>query len=296
MYYNNKTIVFKNGKFVKADDAKTNLYSQSIHYGIGVIDGLRAYQTTEGPQIFKAKEHYERFLRSAQKINIKINYSVEELIQLTYRLLEVNNLSSAYIRPLAYMGTNMEMETSDEVNLMITAWRWENYRGKDPLDIMVSSFHRLNPNTCFLDAKITGHYVNSVMAINEAKANGFDAALLLDGQGFVSEGAGSNFFYEKDHTLYTPPSGNILPGITRATVFEIAKELGLTLVEKYFTPEEIQNADGAFFTGTASEIASIKSINRIPFRKKWENTVGFEIQQKYHQRVVLADYDSYSII
>ncbi len=296
MYYQPKTILFHNGNFVKASEAQTNLFSQSLHYGIGVIDGLRAYQTTEGPQIFKASQHYERFLASAEKMNIRVDYEVEELIHLSYRLLEENNLASAYIRPLVYLGANMDMETSDEVNILLTAWKWENYRGSDPLDIMISSYQRLNPKSSFLDAKITGHYVNSVMAINEAKHHGYDAALLLDENGFVAEGAGSNFFYEKDGMLYTPPAGHILPGITRGTVFELAKELGVKVIEKLFTPREMENADVAFFTGTASEIAPIKSVNGHKFQRDWEDTIGREIQVKYHQRVILKDYDSYSII
>lgn len=296
MYYHQSTIVFHNGSFTQANQADTNVYSQSLHYGIGIIDGLRAYQTNEGPQIFKAREHYERFLNAARAMHIRLNYSVEELIQITYQLLEKNHLSSAYIRPLVHLGANMEMQTSTEVQLLIAAWKWENYRGNDPLDVMVSSFQRLHPKSTFIDAKITGNYVNSVLAMNEAKQAGFDEAILLDNQGYVSEGAGSNFFLEKNGTLITPPLGSILPGITRATVFELAYELGIQVQEKYFTPEEMQEADGAFFTGTASEIACIKSVNRHNFRKNWKDTAGYEIQRKYHQRVLLGDYDQYSII
>lgn len=296
MYYNSNSIIFHNGKFVNAVNANTDLYSQSLHYGIGIIDGLRAYQTPEGPQIFKAREHYDRFLASAEKMNIQLPFCQEELIQLSYRLLDLNRLSSAYIRPLAYLGINMEMETSSEVNLVLSAWKWENYRGNDSLDVMVSSFQRMHPKSSHIDAKITGHYVNSVLAINEAKNKGYDAALLLDNQGFVAEGAGSNFFYEKDGILYTPPAGNILPGITRATVFELAKALQVKVVERLFTADEVKEADGAFFTGTASEITCINSLNGQNFKKSWEDTIGCEIQTKYHQQVVLADYDSYSII
>jgi branched-chain amino acid aminotransferase len=296
MYYHPDTIVFHNGKFTLASQAETNVYSQSLHYGIGVLDGLRAYQTNEGPQIFKAREHYERFLNAAKVMKIQVNYSVEELIQITYQLLEKNNLTSAYIRPLLHLGANMEMQTSSETQLLIAAWKWENYRGNDPLDVMISSFQRLHPKSTFIDAKITGNYVNSVLAVNEAKQAGYDDALLLDHQGYVAEGAASNFFLEKNGILMTPPKGNILPGITRATVFGLAEELGITVQEKHFTPEEMKGADGAFFTGTASEISCIKSIDRNPFRKNWTDTMGFEIQRKYHQRVVLGDYDHYSII
>ncbi|NJL14342.1 MAG: branched-chain amino acid transaminase [Microscillaceae bacterium] len=296
MYYQSQTLIFHNGKFTQAHQAGAHLYSQSLHYGIGVLDGLRAYKTNEGPQIFKAFEHYDRFLRSAQKIGIQIPYTLEELVQLTYRLLDRNHLDSAYIRPLAYVGANMELETSSETHLMIAAWPWENFRGKEPLDVKISSYQRLHPKSVPMEAKITGYYVNSVLAMNEAKQAGFGATLLLDGQGFVAEGAASNFFYEKEGCLFTPPAGNILPGITRATVFDIAAELGIKVIEKLFGPEAVYQADTAFFTGTASEIAAIKSIDGHPFPKKWKDTMAAEIQRKYHQRVLLRDYDHYSII
>jgi branched-chain amino acid aminotransferase len=289
-------IVFNNGRFVKASKASATLYSQSLHYGVAVIDGLRAYETNQGKQIFKPKEHFERFIRSAQKMAIHIPYSVEELIQFSYRLLELNDISSAYIRPLAYVGTSMELETSQEVNVMIMTWIWENYRGSDALDVMVSSYRRLHPQTVLIDAKVSGNYVNSVLAMNEAKSKGFDAAILLDNSGFVAEGAGSNFFYEKDGILFTPPAGNILRGITRATVFELAKEMGVKVVEKLFLPQILEEADAAFFSGTASEISRIKSVHHKAFEKKWEDTIACAIQARYRQRVVLGEYHSYSII
>ena len=296
MYYNNQTIIFNDGKFVKASDAKTDLYSQTIHYGVGVVEGLRAYQTAQGTQIFKAGEHFDRFHHSAKSLDIKLSYSVEELTHICYRLLEENNLSSAYIRPLLYVGANMDMITSDETHLMITAWKWENYRGKEPANVMISSYQRIHPKSCNVDAKITGHYVNSVLAVNEAKSKGFDDAILLDNNGFVAEGSSSNLFYEKNGELFTPPLGNIVPGITRQTVFEIAKEMGVKVIEKLFTPEKLYEADGAFFSGTASEIAQIKSVNKQKFLKKWENTLGYEVQMKYHQVVRLSEFQTYSII
>ncbi len=294
--YPKTNLIFHNGAFVQAQEANTSVYSQSLHYGVGVIDGLRAYQTPEGTQIFKAQAHYERFIDSAQRMDIKIPYSSEELVQLSYRLLEYNKLQCAYIRPLVYVGINMDMETSPETNIVLTSWNWENYQGGSPLDLMVSSYRRLHPSSSMVDAKITGNYINSVMAINEAKQNGYDAALLLDANGFVAEGAGSNFFYEKDQVLYTPPKGTILPGITRATVLDIARELQVPVVEKYFQVDDLKEADAAFFTGTASEISQIRSVNGHTFRLNWEETIAREIQLKYHQLVTLADFDRYAII
>jgi len=296
MYYNENTLVFLNGKWLKAKDATTDLYAQTLHYGNGVFEGIRSYNTEDGVKIFKAKEHYDRLLYSANKMHIKLNYTSEQLIDLTYELLEKNNLKDAYIRPLVYLGANMSLQPTDEVNVFLCAWEWGKYLGGDLLNIMTSSYQRPNPNSCHVDAKVVGHYTNSILATTEAKQKGFDEALLLDANRNVAEGPGANFFYEKDGVLYTSPLGNILPGITRATVLELAKELKFEVVEKYFTPEDVKGADGAFFTGTAAEVAGIGSLDGINFKFKWEDTMGYVLANMYKQRVSLREYNNFYLV
>lgn len=296
MYYNENTIVFFNGEWLKSKDLVVSPYAQAMHYGSGVFEGIRAYETPDGTRIFKSKEHYERLLFSANKMHLKVNYNEEQFTQLTYQLLEKNNLSNAYIRPLIFAGTNMSLTPTDEVHILLCAWEWGKYLGTNLLNVMTSTYQRPNPKSCHVDAKVTGHYVNSILATTEAKNNGFDEALLLDANGYVAEGPGANFFFEQNEVLYTSPIGNILPGITRATIFELCIELGFKIVEKYFTPEEIRGADSAFFTGTAAEVAGIKSIDNIPFKLKWEDSLGYILQAKYNRRVAFNEYGNFSLV
>ena len=296
MYYNENTVVFFNGEWLNAKDLMVSPYSQVLHYGSGVFEGIRSYETPDGTRIFKSTEHYNRLLYSADKMYLKVNYTAEEFTQLTYQLLEKNNLSNAYIRPLIFAGANMSLTPTNEVHVMLCAWEWGKYLGNKLLDVMVSSYQRPNPKSCHVDAKVTGHYVNSILATTEAKNKGFDEALLLDANGNIAEGPGANFFFEKDEVLYTSPLGNILPGITRATMFELCHELGFKVVEKYFTPEEVKGADSAFFTGTAAEVAGIESLDKVPFKLKWEDSLGYILQAKYARRVAFNEYGNFSLV
>ena len=296
MYYNENTVVFFNGEWLKAKDLMVSPYVQVMHYGSGVFEGIRSYATPDGTRIFKSDEHYKRLLYSADKMYLKVNYTVEEFTQLTYQLLDRNNLSNAYIRPLIFAGANMSLTPTDEVHVMLCAWEWGKYLGNKLLDVMTSSYQRPNPKSCHVEAKVTGHYVNSILATTEAKNKGFDEALLLDANGHVAEGPGANFFFEKDEVLYTSPLGNILPGITRATMFELCHELGFKLVEKYVTPEEVRGADSAFFTGTAAEVAGIAFLDKVPFKLKWEDSLGSILQAKYARRVAFNEYGNFSLV
>ena len=296
MYYNDNTEVFFNGEWLKAKDVMVSPYVQTMHYGSGAFEGIRSYETPDGTRIFKAEEHYKRLLYSAEKMYLKVNYSVDELTSLTYQLLKKNNLGNAYIRPLIFAGANMSLTPTDEVHVMLCAWEWGKYLGDKLLDVTISSYERPNPKSCHVDAKVTGHYVNSILATTEAKQKGFDEALLLDAHGNVAEGPGANFFFEKDEVLYTSPLGNILPGITRATMFELCNEMGFKLVEKYFTPQEVKGADSAFFTGTAAEVAGIASLDRVPFKLKWEDSLGAILQAKYTRRVAFNEYGNFSLV
>ena len=285
MYYNKESIIYLDGEWIKATEAKIDLFSQTLHYGSGVFEGIRAYDSSAGPNVFKAEAHYERLLYSAEKMGINMTHTVNELVNLTYELLDKNNIADAYIRPLVFLGANMKLAQTFETHVMLAAWEWEPYSGEDPLRVMVSTFERPNPKSVPIDAKISGHYINSILATNEAKRNGYDEALLLDSNGYVAEGPGANFFFIKDGIIYTPSLGNILPGITRATIIEYAMELGYPVVEKLFGMDEIIGAEAAFFTGTATEIASISSIDDIKFETNWQDTIAYELFLMYRERV-----------
>lgn len=296
MYYNNSTVVFLDGKWVKASETTSSLYGQTLHYGIGVFEGIRSYKTEDGNKIFKAKEHYERLHYSAQKMDIDLPYTVEELTELSYALLEKNQLGDAYLRPLVYLGENMSLQTENESHVLLSAWEWGRYLGDKQLDVMTSDFQRPNPKSCFVEAKVTGHYTNSILATNQAKRTGYDEALLLDMNGYVAEGSGANFFFEKDNVLYTAPKGNILQGITRQTIFELAEELGFQVVERFFKPTEVYDADGAFFTGTAAEVAGIRSLDCKFFKMPWEHTLGYELSSAYQNRVQKKEYKNFELV
>ncbi|MEC7755820.1 branched-chain amino acid transaminase [Roseivirga sp. UBA1976] len=285
MYYNDQTTIFLDGQWLKAGEARASLYSQSMHYGSGVFEGIRSYATAEGTSIFKAEAHYERLIDSAHKMHMPCDYTVSQLVDWTYELLERNGLKDAYIRPLLYLGENMSLQKVSTSHLFICAWEWGRYLGDNLLNVMVSSYERPNPRAVPVSAKVTGHYTNSILATTEAKGKGFDEALLLDENGSVAEGSGANFFFEKDGELFTPPLGNILPGITRATVFELAAQMGIKVNEAYFSPHMVKGADGAFFTGTAAEIAGIEFLDGSPFRLPWKKTIGYRIAQHYQQLV-----------
>jgi len=287
MYYSDNTIVYFNGNFLKASEAGTDLYGQSLHYGYSVFEGIKSYRTDQGTRIFKAEEHYERLKRSAELMHIPFHYSVSQLTDLTYELLERNGFSDAYIRPLVTCSPNMSLSKGKESYLSLLAWKWSNGYLADKMKIMTSGFQRPNPKAFKVEAKVGGHYVNSILACQDAKDKGYDEALLLDENGNVAESSGANIFYEKDGTLFTPAKGNILPGITRQTVFEICSELNIPVKESFFKPEEMRGADAAFFCGTAAEIVALDSLDDVPFTKNWKDTASDKVQQAYMKRVRL---------
>lgn len=285
-YYNNQTIIYHNGEFLKPEAASSSLYSQSLHYGNGVFEGIRSYKTDEGTKIFRAEAHYERLKYGAKVMGIPFNYSVEELIAITYELLEQNQLQDAYIRPLISTGVNMGLYTSKESFLTMQCWEWGKLMGDRLLRVKTSSFERPNPKSCFVEAKVTGHYVNSILSTNEAKDAGYDEALLLDMHGNVAECSGANIFMEKDGKLFTPKKGSIMAGITRATILEICEEEGIPVEEKHFKLEELKQADSSFFTGTAAEVVGLKSLDDYEFPLPWTDSLGYKLMQLYQQEVL----------
>lgn len=285
MYYNENTQVFLNGEFIKAKDAKISMYSQTLHYGNGVFEGIRSYNTPDGASVFKAREHYERLHFSAKTMMVPLPYSVEELTEITYALLKKNNLKDAYIRPLAFMNENQSLVPNESASFFMAAWEWPKLFGDKLTRVMASSFQRPNPKAFNMYAKINGHYVNSMMAASDARKKGFDEALLMDAKDFVAEGPGANFFFEKNGKLFTAPLGNILPGITRATVMELCKDMSIPYEEKLFKIEEVYGSDGAFFCGTAAEVSGIASIDDKPFRKEFKDTFGAKLLTAYKKLV-----------
>lgn len=290
-YYNEHTVLWLNGSFVKASEAKMDLYSQSLHYGYSVFEGIRSYKTVSGEtKIFKETEHYERLKNSAAALNMPYHWDTPELIAVTYEVLKQNNLQDAYIRPVVYAPANMSFVENKESFIVIEVWKMQPFLGDKLLKVMTSSFQRPNPKGFKIYAKAGGHYVNSILASQEAKAAGYDEALLTDMNDFVAEGPGANLFYEKDGKLVTPALGNILPGITRATVLEICEELGVEVEEKQFTVEELKQADAIFYCGTAAEVIGWESLDDIKFPKSWNETVSRTIQSIYKHKVTEKEY------
>ncbi|GAO41144.1 branched-chain-amino-acid transaminase [Flavihumibacter petaseus] len=281
-YYNQDTFLYLNGAFVRAADAKMDLYSQSLHYGYAVFEGIRAYRTESGEtRIFKATEHYDRLANSARLVNLPYRFDNKTLIDATYELLEMNMLQDAYIRPVVFAPANMSFLPNTDSNITIQVWEMQPFLGDRLLRVMSSSFERPNPRGFHIEAKASGHYVNSLLASQEAKAKGFDEALLSDMNGFIAEGPGANMFFERDGKLYTPSAGNILPGITRATVLEICAAEGIAVEEGKFKMSELKTADAAFFCGTAAEVIGWESIDNYQFPKPWAQTLSAHVQKVY---------------
>ncbi|MGB3005026.1 MAG: branched-chain-amino-acid transaminase [Chitinophagaceae bacterium] len=290
-YYNNETIIYLNGAFVKANEAKMDFYSQSLHYGYSVFEGIRSYKTlARETKIFKAVEHFDRLKQSASALNMPYHWNSQQLIDVTYEVLKRNSLQDAYIRPVIYAPANMSFVENKESFIVIEVWEMQPFLGEKLLRVMSSSFQRPNPKGFKITAKAGGHYVNSILASQEAKAKGFDEALLNDMNDYVAEGPGANLFFEKDGKLFTPPAGNILPGITRASVFEICEELNIPVEEKLFTTEELKKADAVFFCGTAAEVIGWESLDDVKFPKIWNNSLCKTIQDSYKHKVIEKEY------
>lgn len=290
-YYNENTIIFWNGEFVKASEAKMDLYSQSLHYGYSVFEGIRSYKTVTGEtKIFKAVEHFDRLKNSANAVNLPYHWTTEELIDATYEVLKRNNLQDAYIRPVVYAPANMKFDKNEKSFIVIECWEMQPFLGEKLLRVMTSSFQRPNPKGFKIYAKAAGHYVNSLLASHEAKANGYDEALLLDMNDYVAEAPGANLFYEKDGKIFTPALGNILPGVTRATVLELCDELGIEAEEKFFTLDELKKADAAFFCGTAAEVIGFESLDDHKFPLNWSDSVSRKVQVAY-KKLVIEDFE-----
>jgi branched-chain amino acid aminotransferase len=255
--------IWKNGKLVHWDEAQIHVLSHGLHYGSAVFEGLRFYKTQKGTAVFRLKEHTDRLFYSAKCLQMEIPYSKEEINQAHINLLKENQIDQGYIRPLVYygygkMGLNPK---GAPVEVAIACWPWGAYLPPEGIDVKITKYIRIHPKSTICDAKICGHYVNSILSVQEIEGSKYQEAMLLDYEGNIAEGPGENFFMVKGNIIYTPPLGAILNGITRATIMKIAKDLGHKVVEKTISPEEAFNSDEAFYTGSAAEVSPIKSID-----------------------------------
>jgi branched-chain amino acid aminotransferase len=277
--------IWMNGELVDWADAKVHVGAHGLHYGSGVFEGIRAYETPKGTAVFRLTEHMQRLHNSAQLLYMEIPYSVEELRAATLELLGVNGIPEAYIRPIAFYGYG-ELGVSsvgNPIDVVIMSWPWGAYLGEEGLKngirVKVSSWQRIPANVIPHVSKATGVYLNSMLAVMEANRAGYDEALLLTPDGYVADGSGENIFVVKDGVLYTPDlSASILPGITRDTVIQIAQDLGYSVVPKPLIRTDLYLADEVFMTGTAAEVTPIREIDDHPIGV---GEVTLEIQQAY---------------
>ena len=278
-----------NGKYINKEDAYLSPLTHTLHYGLGAFEGVRSYGSSNGDNvnIFRLKEHTERLFESAKIINVSINHNIDEVMEAQIGVISKSNLKDAYIRPLLYL--NDERLGLDIVgmssHLMISCWDWPTYFGAESIeqgiDVMVSSFTRQFPNSLMTKSKITGGYVNGVMAHDQAKNNGYQEAILLDTNGFVAEGSGQNIFIVKDGNLLTPELTCCLNGITRRSVMQIAKDKGIDIQERQITRDELYTADEIFFSGTAVEITPIRSVDKVAIGPGKRGEITTVIQETY---------------
>ena len=260
--------IWMNGELVDWHDAKIHVGAHGLHYGTGVFEGIRCYETPRGPAVFRLTDHLQRLHNSAQLLYMEIPYSVEELRAASFELIGTNGLPECYLRPIAFYGYGeLGVHTrGNAVETVIMSWPWAPYLGvegqKTGIRAMVSSWKRVGPNTIPHVAKATGIYLNSMLAVHEASRGGYDEAILLTDDGYVADGSGENIFAVKDGVIYTPDlSTSILPGITRDTIIQIAQDLGHTVVEKNLIRTDLYLMDEVFMVGTAAEVTPIRSVD-----------------------------------
>ncbi len=260
-------VIWFDGELVPWREAKIHVLTHTLHYGMGVFEGIRAYQTDEGAAIFRLREHTQRLLRSAHIMAMPVEYDVETLNAATIAAVRENHLDSAYIRPIIFYGSEGLGLRADnlKVHTAIAAWSWGAYLGAENMErgirIRTSSYTRHHVNVAMCKAKATGNYINSMLALSEALRTGYDEALLLDPQGYVAEGSGENLFIVRNGIIFTPELTSALDGITRGTVIQLAQELGYEIREKQITRDEVYISDEAFFTGTAAEVTPIREVD-----------------------------------
>ncbi len=280
--------IWHNGKFIRWEDATVHVLSHTLHYGSSVFEGVRCYSTPAGPAIFRAKEHIRRMEDSARVYRMELPFSREALVEAMAELVRVNHMDSCYIRPIAFRGYGEMgvLPLHNPVEVYIACWEWGKYLGPEALaegvDVCVSSWTRLAPNTLPAMAKASANYMNSQLIKMEAVTNGYAEGIALDAAGYVSEGSGENIFLIRDGRIYTPPLGtSALPGITRDTVICLAGDLGIEVIEQAIPREMLYLADELFFTGTAAEITPLRSVDRIKVGSGRRGPVTERLQREF---------------
>jgi len=291
-------LIWKNGSFQSWDDSNVHILSHTLHYGTGVFEGVRAYKTPNGAAVFRLLEHTERLYGAAEKLNINIPYSIDEVVNAQCEVLNKNNLDEGYIRPIIYLGNEgLGLRAKDlSVNVAIAAWEWPSYMSPEAkqkgISIVKSSYAQYE-NPLHSGNKIIGTYFQNTMALHEAIDKGADEALMMDVDGFISEGSGENIFIVKDGVINTPTTKHCLNGITRQSVIQIARDLNYEVVEKNIQYDELVFADEAFFTGTAVEITPIREIDEKIIGSGERGAISKKLQEAFTQ-IISGNNTSYS--
>ena len=279
--------IWVDGKLVPWRDARFHVLTHSLHYGMAVFEGVRAYDTVDGTAIFRLQEHTRRLFNSAKIFQMRIPYTFDEIVAAQKETVKANKLDSCYIRPIAWIGSE-KMGVSAKGNTIhtsIAVWPWGAYLGEDGITkgirVKTASFSRHHVNVSLVRAKASGYYINSILANQEVTVHGYDEALLLDTEGYVSEGAGENVFIVRNGILYTPDLASCLDGITRDSVITLARDLGIEVREKRITRDEMYCADEAFFTGTAAEVTPIRELDDRPIGEGRRGPVTEKLQSLF---------------
>lgn len=291
-------VIWFDGEMVDWREARVHVLTHTLHYGMGVFEGVRAYRADDGTAIFRLQAHTDRLFRSARIMNMPMPFSRDELNAAQVAAVRENGLDSAYIRPMVFYGSEGMGLRADNLktHVIVAAWSWGAYLGQEALErgirIRTSSFTRHHVNISMCKAKANGQYINSMLALSDAQRDGYDEALLLDTDGFVAEGSGENFFMVYDGVIYTPELTSALDGITRNTVVQLAREAGYEVREKLITRDEVYVADEAFFTGTAAEVTPIRELDGRIIGCGSRGPVTEALQKKYFD-VVLGRSDAH---
>ena len=284
-------VIWLDGELVPWRDATVHVLTHTLHYGMGVFEGVRAYATPKGPAIFKLQEHTKRLFNSAKILRMDMPYSHDELCEVQKTVVRENKLDSAYLRPMCFYGSEGMGLRADNlsVHCMVAAWEWGAYLGAENLErgirIKTSSFTRHHVNIAMCKAKANGQYMNSMLALQEAMQDGYDEALLLDNEGYVAEGSGENFFIVRDGTIHTPDLTSALDGITRQTVMTLAAEINVPIIERRITRDEVYISDEAFFSGTAAEITPIREVDNRTIGEGSRGPITEKLQSMYFAAV-----------
>lgn len=290
--------IWRNGKIEEWDKTTEHVLNHTLHYGTGVFEGIRFYETKNGPAIFRLKEHIKRLFESAKIIGMKIPYSEVEIIKATIKVVKENKISSGYIRPLVYYGYGkMGLDTiGAKIDVIIAIWPWGSYLGEDGkingISAKISDYSRHNLKKGLNRVKATGFYINSMLAKMDALNSGYKEAILLDDKKNIAECSGENIFVIKNNNIYTPTDKICLKGITRDSIIKIAKDFGYNVIEKDISIEELLNSDGCFVTGTAAEVTSIVSINNKNINEGKINSIAKKLQDEY-EKIIIGEKEKY---